>query len=142
VDEILKVITLETIEEGEARREKQQWEGYKADKRPLDEFFDVKSIESEYIPVDISDEKDGEFLKYVITQTTSKTNRFCETNDIVYYIHETRYGNGQLVDFDERRKVTDKYEMSNMKQSEFLRKSFFTMKKGEVVWLKIGSNYH
>jgi len=56
-EEILKAITFETQEEGDARREKQKWANYNpADKRPLDEFFDVKEIESEYTPVDISEE--------------------------------------------------------------------------------------
>ena len=32
--------------------------------------------------------------------------------------------------------------MSSLQQHEFLRKAFFTMKKGEVVWLKIGPKHH
>jgi hypothetical protein len=57
-------------------------------------------------------------------------------------MHQTRYENGQLVDHDERRRVTERYEMSNLQLHEHLRKAFFTMKKGEVVWLKIGPKHH
>lgn len=46
--------------------------------------------------------------------TTSQFDRKCEEADIVYYTHETRFDNGQLVDFEEKRKVKEKFEMANM----------------------------
>lgn len=62
--------------------------------------------------------------------------------DTVYYKHETRFDNGQLVDLGERRKVADKFIMSDERYHEFLRHAFFTMRKGEICFVKIGPSAH
>lgn len=87
-----------------------------SDKRPIDEFHDLTSIETECIeePVDITQEQDGGIIKYLMKPSTSKFMRTCEEADIVYYTHETRFDNGQLVDFEEKRKVKEKFEMANL----------------------------
>jgi hypothetical protein len=46
-------------------------------------------------------------------RSTSIFPRNCEHADSVYYTHETRYDNGQLVDFEEKRKAKEKFEMSS-----------------------------
>eukprot|EP00355_Strombidium_rassoulzadegani_P006948 CAMPEP_0168620602 /NCGR_PEP_ID=MMETSP0449_2-20121227/7233_1 /TAXON_ID=1082188 /ORGANISM="Strombidium rassoulzadegani, Strain ras09" /LENGTH=48 /DNA_ID= /DNA_START= /DNA_END= /DNA_ORIENTATION= len=43
----------------------------------------------------------------------SKYERAGQEGDTVYYTHETRYDNGQLVDFNEKRRVKEKFEMSD-----------------------------
>ena len=85
------------------------------DKRPVDEFYEVDLIESLCVepPVDISVNKNGELIKYTVKATSSQFNRCVEPNDVVQYLHETRFQNGQLVDFEERRKAKDRFEMSN-----------------------------
>lgn len=65
-----------------------------------------------------------------------------DVEDTVYYRHETRFDNGQLVDLDERRKVADKCPLSDQSFHDFLRTTLLTMKKGEVVYLKIGEETH
>lgn len=57
-------------------------------------------------------------------------------------MHETRFDNGQLCDFDEKRKAKEKFEMANQQQHEHMRKAFLTMKKGEIAWFQIGPKYH
>jgi hypothetical protein len=140
IKDIIAELSKETEEDAEARREKAKWDGFKPanERRPADEFADISSVKAEYTPVDISPEGDGSFLKYTIRESTSKFNRLIEEQDIVQYLHETRYDNGQLVDFDEKRKAKEKFEMGNADQHEHVRKAFKTMKKGEIVWLEIG----
>jgi hypothetical protein len=93
---IIAALTLESEEDAEARREKQKWDNYvpASERRPLDEFYYVDDIESQCLqgPVDVS----------------------IDTNDVVHYMHETRYSNGQLVDFEEKRKAKEKFEMANL----------------------------
>ena len=88
----------ETDQEADDRREKQKWDNYvpASEKRPLDEFYDLTTIESECIgePVDITQDQDGGIIKYVMKPTTSQFDRKCEDADIVYYTHETRFDNG------------------------------------------------
>ena len=76
----------------------------------------MSTIESECIeePTDITKEQDGGIIKYLMKPSTSKFTRKCEEADIVYYTHETRFDNGQLVDFEEKRKVKEKFEMANL----------------------------
>lgn len=45
--------------------------------------------------------------------STTKFPRMVEESDIVHYFHETRFDNGQLVDFDEKRKAVEKFLMNN-----------------------------
>lgn len=81
-------------------------------------------------------------MKYNMKPTTSTFHRLVEEADIVHYFHETRFDNGQLVDFDEKRKAKEKFHMNSPQQHEHIRQAFFTMKKGEVCWIKIGPKYH
>ena len=92
--------------------------------------------------IDITPEKDGGLMKYIMVESKSRFQRCCEEADTVHYFHETRYENGQLVDLDEKRKVKDKFEMDNLQQHEHIRRAFFTMKKGEISWIRIGTKYH
>ena len=93
-------------------------------------------------PIDVTDDQDGGILKYVMKESDSQFKRCCEPTDVIYYMHCTRFDNGQLVDFDERRKVKDKFDMADKKGHDFIRKTFLTMRRGEVVWIKIGPKYH
>lgn len=65
-----------------------------------------------------------------------------DMEDIVYYKHETRYDNGQLVDLDERRKVADKMPMNDLGFHEFLRQTFLTMRKNEVAYIVLEPQAH
>jgi hypothetical protein len=116
----------------------------KGDKRPLDEFYDLGSIEDECVlpPIDITTDQDGGLIKYVVIESDSKFQRCCEKTDVVYYTHCTRFDNGQLVDFDERRKAKEKFEMSDTRGHEHIRAAFLTMRRGDVAWIKIGPKYH
>ena len=69
--------------------------------------------------------------------SSSKFDRKCDDTDIVYYIHETRFDNGQLVDFEEKRRIKEKFEMSKTNKHEYIKLALKTMKKGEIVWIKI-----
>ena len=111
---LFSVLSAETDKDAEERREKQKWDNFvpASEKRPLDEFFDLSVLES-IEPIDISSEKDGQLLKYITKEGTSKFNRLIEEADIVHYMHETRFDNGQLCDFDEKRKAKEKFEMAN-----------------------------
>lgn len=114
------------------------------EKRPVDEFFDVESLETTCLqgPIDVSAKKDGQLVKYIVKASTSKFARCVEEQDTVHYMHETRFSNGQLVDFEERRRAKEKFEMANLQQHEHLRLAFLTMRKGEIAWFNIGPEYH
>lgn len=97
--QILESLTSESKEEGDERREKQKWDNYvpASDKRPLDEWYDLKSIQGDCIggkPIDITADQDGGLLKFNMKPTTSKFHRLVEEADIVHYFHETRFDNG------------------------------------------------
>jgi len=96
IKEIIAELSKESEEDAEARREKAKWDNYvpPAQRRPADEFADINSVKAEYKPIDISAEGDGTFLKYVIKESTSKFPRLIEEEDIVQYLHETRFDNG------------------------------------------------
>ena len=68
-------------------------------RRPEDEFYDLKSMvvlrESEILG-------DGSITKLVIQEGKGA---LVDMDDVVYYLHETRFDNGQLVDLQEMRKV-------------------------------------
>lgn len=63
----------------------------------------------------------GSVMKLVIAEGNGT---YVESDDTVYYRHETRFDNGQLVDLDERRKVADKFLMNDRSFHDFLRFSF------------------
>ena len=99
VNLILESLRAETKEEGEERREKQKWDNYvpASEKRPVDEWFDLTSIQSDCIggePIDITADQDGGLLKFNMKPSTSKFPRLVEEADIVHYFHETRFDNG------------------------------------------------
>ena len=62
VQTVLDSLKKESEKEADERREKQKWENYvpAGDKRPLDEFHNLTSIESECVipPEDITQDKD------------------------------------------------------------------------------------
>jgi len=73
---------------------------------------------------------------------TEGRGRLVDPADTVYYKHETRFDNGQLVDLSETRKVQDKFLMSDTRYHDFLRTAFLTMKKGEIAWIKLNETQH
>ena len=107
-DHIISSLRAESAEEAEKRIQKQKWDNYvpPAEKRPLDEFYDLKEIEKNCVvgPIDISPKKNGGVMKYIMKESTSKFPRTIECNDNVLYMRETRFDNGQLCDFAEKRK--------------------------------------
>ena len=105
-------------------------------RRPEDEHFDLTTIEV-LRTTDVLN--DGSI---VILTLTEGTGNVVDREDTVYYRHETRFDNGQLVDLSETRKVGDKFIMSDHRYHDFLRHSFFHMKKGEIAFVKIGPAQH
>lgn len=81
-------------------------------------------------------------MKYTVQRSEKNYKRCVEPTDTVNYMHCTRFDNGQLVDFDERRRVANKFEMADRKGHDYIRTAFLTMCKGDVVWLKIGEKHH
>ena len=67
---------------------------------------------------------------------------FITNTDDVYYKHETRFDNGQLVDFSEKRKALEKFEMKDIRFHEYYKIAMRTMRKGEVAWVKYTKAYH
>ena len=65
-----------------------------------------------------------------------------DVEDIIYYKHETRFDNGQLVDLDERRKVADKFPLNDLGYHDFLRATFLTMRKGEIAYIELSPYAH
>ena len=65
-----------------------------------------------------------------------------EAFDDVYYKHETRFDNGVLVDFNEKRKAVDKFEMKDQRFHDFYKIVLRTMKRGEVAWIRFTKAYH
>ena len=67
---------------------------------------------------------------------------FVDEADTVYYKHETRFDNGQLVDLNETRKVADKFIMNDPRYLDFLRSAFLRMRKGQIGFIKVGEVQH
>jgi hypothetical protein len=136
-----------TEEEKEEFREKGKWVNFKreedpkpvpttpTDKRPPDEFFDLTSIQTirEHVLAE-----DGGIVKYVVEEGKGE---FIDGCDEVFYRHETRFDNGQLVDFSEKRKAIDKFIMNNPNYHDFYKVVMRTMKKGETAWCKFSKRY-
>jgi hypothetical protein len=78
-------------------------------------------------------------IKYVIEEGKGS---YIENTDDVYYKHETRFDNGQLVDFAEKRKATDKFEMKDIRFHDYYKLVMRTMRRGEVAWIKYSKVYH
>jgi hypothetical protein len=68
-------------------------------KRPEDEFDDLNA---RVVLREESVSEDDSIIKQV---TTEGRGRLVDPADTVYYKHETRFDNGQLVDLSETRKV-------------------------------------
>ncbi len=100
-------------------------------KRPDDEFFDLATL-SVLATTDIAG--DGSIVKLVVTEGVGA---FVDPEDIVYYRHETRFDNGQLVDLYEQRKVADTFKMNDPLYHDFLRLAFLQMRKNEVAFVKV-----
>ena len=127
-----------TEEEKEKQRDEKKWDGYvPADqRRPLDEFFDLKSI----VPLRTETvTEDQGIIKYVIEEGKGS---FIENFDDVYYKHETRYDTGYLVDFAEKRKANEKFDMKDIRYHDYYKIVMRTMKKGETAWIKFSQIYH
>ena len=84
----------------------------------------------------------GQMVKYVIHESKWANHQTVQEADIVYYFHETRYDNGQLVELEENRKAKEKFEMADDMGLEHLKMAFLTMRKGEISWIKFGPKYH
>ena len=76
-----------------------------------------------------------------MTATTSQYGRRIEPDDFVGYKCETRFSNGQLVDFDERRKQVQKFEMGSPQYIAHKRRAFETMCAGEVAWFVLSDEF-
>lgn len=110
VELVLKSIVAESVQEQEARLEKQRFENYipPSERRPADEYFDLATLPIDSIgeAADIKMEGEkGTFLKYTMKPKTTRFDRLVESQDVVYHTCETRFSNGQLVDFNEKRKA-------------------------------------
>lgn len=101
-------------------------------RRPEDEFFDLKSMK---VLRSHDVYHDGSVTKLVLQEGSG-----CPPNaeDTVYYKHETRFDNGQLVDIDERRKVADKCSLKDPAFHDFLKQTLATMLKGEICYMRVG----
>ena len=122
----------------EKQREDGKWKNYvSADsKRPLDEFFDLSSLT---VLREESVAEDGGILKLVIEE--GKGSCIAATDE-VFYRHETRFSNGQLVDFAEKRKAIEKFEMGDIRYHDYYKTVMKTMRKGETTWVKFSSVHH
>lgn len=116
-----------------------------ADRRPVDEFYDLTKL-TLYCIGGVQDIREpgaegSTFLKYTMKEPTSKFRRKIEGGDFVYYKCETRFSNGQLVDFAEKRKAPQKFEMGNQAYVPHKRHAFATMSVGEVAWFALSYEY-
>lgn len=149
-----------TEEEKEAMREKKKWDGYTPPekKRPPDEFFDLKTL-ADCTRIEIIDPEDSSSTKITYQEAINGTGFDPETailkfvliegkgtvtqnTDDAYYRHETRHDNGQLVDFCERRKVDEKFEMKNPCFHEHYKVVLRSMKRGEAAYIRFPWFYH
>ena len=105
-------------------------------RKPEDEFFDLQSIQP--IRTETLD-SDANLEMLTIVEGTGSCP---EPGDTVYYKHQTRFSNGQLVDFNERRKVTDMHTIDNPRFHAFLNACFKKMQRGQIAWIKIGEPWH
>jgi len=87
----------------------------------------------------VKDADPDAIIKFVL-QNGSGT--IIQNTDDVYYRHETRHDNGQLVDFSERRKVDEKFEMKNICFHEHHKIVMRTMQRGEIAYIRFPKLYH
>jgi len=139
----------------EEAREKTKWDNYipPEKRRPPDEFVDLaeeqrnaKRIEvigrdSSVTVITLDQVKDvspDEIIKFL---QVIGSGTLIQNTDDVYYRHETRHDNGQLVDFSERRKVDNKFEMANPQFHEYYKVVMRTMRRGDVAYIRYPKAY-
>jgi len=83
--------------------------------------------------------EDGSITKYVLEKGKGA---LIGPNDEVFYRHETRFSTGQLVDFAEKRKAIEKFEMGDFRFHDYYKIVMRTMRKGESAWIKFPKTYH
>ena len=105
-------------------------------RKPEDEFFDLGTI----VPIR-SEHLDPDGSLEILTLEEG-AGCLPEPWDTVYYKHQTRFDNGQLVNFDERRKVVDMCVIDSPKYHAFINSCFKVMRRGQVAWLKVGEPQH
>ena len=146
-------------EQKEAHREKSKWAGYvpPEKRRPTDEFFDLNTLATDCVRVEIVGtdysvvkrvqykdfisqkvDKDA-ILKFVLIEGSGT---LAQNTDEVYFRHETRHDNGQLVDFCEKRKVDEKFDMKGAFFQEHYKMVLRTMRKGEHAYVRFSPIYH
>lgn len=145
-----------TEEEKEAMRDKKKWDGYvpPASRRPPDEFFDLSTLkdalrievlarDSSITLISYSQVRDPEFADSIIKYLLQEgKGTIVQNTDDVYYRHETRHDNGQLVDFSERRKVDEKFEMKNPCFHDHYKIVMRTMHRGDVAYIRFPHAFH
>ena len=93
-------------------------------RRPIDEFFDLDSIEAVR-----TEDVYGDGSVLIMTEVEGKGS-FAEETDTVQYKHETRFDNGQLVDLNEKRKVPDNFIMHDERSFSYIIDCFKMMRRG------------
>lgn len=76
-------------------------------RRPDDEFFDLQSI----VPLKVVDVLPDCSIQILVIE--EGTGACVDPEDTVFYKHETRFDNGQLVDLQETRKIPEKFPMND-----------------------------
>ena len=105
-------------------------------RRPEDEFLDLSTIEP------VRTEQLAEDGSLELLTTTEGSGSLPEAGDTIYYKHQTRFDNGQLVDFEEKRKCVDMVIIDHARYLTYLNQSFKVMRLGQTAWLKIGAAQH
>jgi FKBP-type peptidyl-prolyl cis-trans isomerase len=82
---------------------------------------------------------DGSIQILVIEEGTGAP---VDPEDTVFYKHETRFDNGQLVDLQETRKIPEKFPMKDDQFHDFLRLAFLQLKRGSVSFIKLTEPAH
>ena len=72
--------------------------------------------------------EDSESLEILTLQEGSGS--LAEPGDTIYYRHQTRFDNGQLVNYDERRKVEDMIIIDHPRYLSYLNKCLKVMLRG------------
>lgn len=123
------------LEQKEAEGKTDEWVP-QGKRRPDDEFFDMTTI----VPLRTEIVNDDGSVEIIVVEEGN--GNVIEETDTVYYRHEHRFDNGQLVDLNETRKVADKLVMNDESVHNFLRSSFIRMKRGQVSFIKVGKSQH
>jgi hypothetical protein len=106
------------------------------DRRPEDFHYDLAQIKPSKI-IDVTGDKS---ILLLVEKEGSGT--LVEEKDTVFYRHETRFPTGYLVDCLEKRRIAEKFEMSNLNFHDFIRQSMFNLNKGSVAWILVKEKHH